>query len=94
MTKNLLLHHFKKVDMFDLCEEAVKTLKKLKKSSRKIEHIDQANMMTYNFKCKYDAIFLTWVIGYLDDEHLREFLVKAASHLRTKSQRKSRKNEP
>ena len=47
-----------------------------------------------NFKHKYDAIFLTWVVGYLDDNNLEEFLKKAAGYLNTDSSLRSRKDEP
>ena len=51
-------------------------------------------MQTYKFKSNYDAIFLTWVVGYLDDAQLEEFLKKAAGYLNFNSNRESRKDEP
>ena len=76
--------------MFDRCPRAVKILRKLKKKESKIGQIDRADMQTYNFKFKYDAIFLTWVIGYLDDDELENFLKKAASYLKSNYNRQTR----
>ena len=47
-------------------------------------------MQGYNFRFKYDAIYLTWVIGYLDDDELKKFLIKAASNLKSNSNRQTR----
>ena len=90
VTKNLLLDLFETVDMFDRCPKAVKILRELKKVKRKIGYIDRSDMQNYNFKVKYDAIFMTWIVGYLDDDELIEFLKKAARNLKSNCLRRSR----
>ena len=60
--------------MFDACPKAIKKVKKYKRQNAKIGWVQMAKMEEYNWRAMYDGIFLTWVIGYLDDDTLVSFL--------------------
>ena len=55
----------------------------------------QASFTSYPWKeKKYDLIFLSHAIGYMDDSELIAFLREAASHLTVDSEKKFSENEP
>ena len=43
--------------------------------------VNIAKLQTFRFKRAYDAIFLSWCVGYLDRRELIKFLQKAKQHL-------------
>ena len=85
LTRDLLLYKFTKVDMFDRCPKAIKIVKELKKDNKRIQDVEIAEFNDFEFKHKYNGIFMRWVSGYMLHDKLVEFLRKAKKALDTKS---------
>ena len=59
-----------------------------------LSKIDQATMQSYVWEEEYTCIILRWCIGYLTNEELKKFLIKASAHLHKDSKSKTRNSEP
>ena len=67
-TVDHLIKKFTAVDMFDKNDAVIKKVKDLKKKHSQIKNVETATMQDYEFKEKYNGIFLRWSIGYLHKE--------------------------
>ena len=72
---------FSEVDMFDLDPKRVKVAKQLVTTHPSVKRVEQRSFSTWKWQCTYDAVFLCWSAGYLDDAALEEWLKMAAAHL-------------
>ena len=77
VVKELLLGLFEAVDLFDHCPKALNKVEQLKALFPKLEHVKRAKMQEYKFKEKYSLILMCWCSGYLNDEELAVFLIRA-----------------
>ena len=91
----LFAKHYQLIDLFDRSYEAMckaKTLITTLKLS-KWATFTHTSFNNYPWKEKrYDLIFLSHAIGYMDDRELVTFLNKAASHLTVENERRCTRN--
>ncbi|XP_031837976.1 N-terminal methyltransferase [Nomia melanderi] len=84
ITKNLLLNHFKCVDLVEQNSkflEAAKTC--LKNYSARIGNYYPIGLQNFCFTAKkYDVIWCQWVLGHLKEDHLVEFFKNCSIGLR------------
>ncbi len=77
ITKNLLLKNFDQVEMCDVSENFIKAAKDYlgPENSARIPKFHTCGLQKfYPDISKYDVIWIQWVIGYLKDNDLVEFL--------------------
>ena len=74
VSKGVLLPWFKKVD---LVEQSGPLLAGAKKNVPKIRNFIHSGLQDFKFTRRYDCIWVQWVLCYLDDDELMEFLRKA-----------------
>ena len=77
VTSEFLASRFKAIDMFDNDPVEIKKAKKLKSKYKNIKRIDCASMQNYEWREKYNCVFMRWSIAYLQDYEVPEFLRKA-----------------
>ena len=82
----LLQAYFDTIDAFDLAPERIDFFKRMHEELWKEKQLGQisiARMEAFEFKRSYDAIVITWVIGFTDPaEEAVNFLRKCAGQLR------------
>ena len=81
LTKTMLIDYFDITDLFDRDSDAVKLAKNDLQKTNWIGEAISSNMEDYQWKHRYNAIFMIWCIGYLDEPKLITFLMKAKSAL-------------
>ena len=87
--------HYELIDLFDQSYEAMCKTKNLIRTLGlfKCATFTRASFSNYPWKEKrYDLIFLSHAIGYMDDSGLATFLSKAASHLTVDSEKRCTRN--
>ena len=87
--------HYQLIDLFDPSYEAMCKTQTLIRTSKlqKWATFIQASFNNYPWKEKrYDLIFLSHAIGYMDDSELVTFLIKAASHLTVDCEKRCTRN--
>ena len=89
LAKYLLALEFDKVDMFDPCPKGVAIAQELAEVNPVIDRVDQETFQSYVFNHKYDAIFMTWSAGYVDDNELVRWLKRAKLNLNNKRNARS-----
>ena len=77
VVKELLCKLFREVDFFDHCLVAVGKARYLKLMTPQLKKVEQATMEGYQFNEQYNLILMSWCCGYLDDNELVAFLLKA-----------------
>ncbi|XP_014298335.1 N-terminal Xaa-Pro-Lys N-methyltransferase 1 [Microplitis demolitor] len=82
ITKKLLIKHFKLVDLVEQNSKFLDTAKKLLQSSNVGEFYSLGLQDFYPESKKYDVIWCQWVLGYLHDDDLIEFLKKCSNALK------------
>ena len=81
VTYDLLSLKYDHVDAFDRSENSVKEVKELKSACPNLREVCQCTMEDYSWDKDYDSIWLSWCIGYLEEDQLVKFLKKAKEHL-------------
>ncbi|CAK9822066.1 N-terminal Xaa-Pro-Lys N-methyltransferase 1 [Anthophora retusa] len=83
ITKNLLLNHFKYVDLVEQNSKFLEVAKTcLKNYSTSIGNYYSTGLQNFHFTTKkYDVIWCQWVLGHLEQDDLVEFLKKCSSGL-------------
>lgn len=77
VTKFLLTDFLEKVDMVEQNPDFLDQAKSYLGETRllKVEHFFQSGLQEFSpEKCRYDIIWIQWVLGYLTDSDLIEFL--------------------
>ena len=84
ITKNLLLNHFKHVDLVEQNTKFLEVAKTcLRNYSARIGTYYSIGLQNFCFTTKkYDVIWCQWVLGHLKEDHLIEFLKNSSSGLR------------
>ncbi|XP_076666559.1 N-terminal methyltransferase [Andrena cerasifolii] len=84
ITKNLLLNHFKHVDLVEQNTRFLEVAKTcLRNYSTRIGAYYSIGLQNFCFTTKkYDVVWCQWVLGHLKDEHLIQFLRNSSSGLR------------
>lgn len=77
VAKELLCDLFPAVDFFDQCQVAVDMVRQVKPLIPKLKHVDQETMEQYEFKEQYTLIMMSWCSGFIEDDDLIAFLLKA-----------------
>ena len=90
MVKHLFALLFEKVDMFDNNSKAIAAGAEMKQWNPVIQRIEVERFETWQWRDSYDAIFLTWSAGYINDESLSRWLKTASKYLNN-SKRKGSK---
>ncbi|XP_076234947.1 N-terminal methyltransferase [Calliopsis andreniformis] len=85
ITKNLLLNHFKHVDLVEQNSKFLEVAKTcLKSYSARIGNYYPIGLQSFCFTTKkYDVIWCQWVLGHLKDDDLIEFFQKCSSGLKS-----------
>lgn len=85
ITKNLLLNHFKHVDLVEQNSNFLEAAKScLKSCSARIGNYYPVGLQNFDFAArKYDVIWCQWVLGHLKNDHLIEFLRRCSSGLKS-----------
>lgn len=90
ITKDLLVPKFKKVDLLDPSKEQVS---KAKEHVPEVRNFFLTSLQDFDFKAKYDCIWVQWCLCYLTDKDCMAFLEKAREGLKnTPSLRKQGKS--
>ncbi|CAL7949009.1 unnamed protein product [Xylocopa violacea] len=84
ITKNLLLHHFKHVDLVEQNINFLEAAKSyLKNYTSRIGNYYPIGLQNFSFAAKkYDVIWCQWVLGHLKHDDLIEFLKKCSLGLK------------
>ncbi|KZC09347.1 Alpha N-terminal protein methyltransferase 1A, partial [Dufourea novaeangliae] len=84
ITKNLLLNHFKRVDLVEQNSKFLEVAKTyLKNYSTRIGNYYSNGLQNFHFTTKkYDVIWCQWVLGHLREDHLVEFFKNCLMGLR------------
>lgn len=85
ITKNLLLNHFKYIDLVEQNPKFLEVAKTcLKSYSTRIGNYYSIGLQNFDFTTKkYDVIWCQWVLGHLKKDHLIEFLRRCSTGLRS-----------
>ncbi|XP_050598015.1 N-terminal Xaa-Pro-Lys N-methyltransferase 1 isoform X2 [Bombus affinis] len=84
ITKNLLLNHFKHVDLVEQNLKFLEVAKTcLKSHSTRICNYYPIGLQNFCFTTKYDVIWCQWVLGHLKHDDLIEFFKKCSSGLKS-----------
>ena len=67
-TRDHLIKNYTVVDMFDIDAPVIERVKLHKMKYDAIKDVERASMQEYEFKHKYNGIFLRWTIGYLNKD--------------------------
>ena len=94
LSKELLLELFGAVDLFDRCKVALAKVGQLKALLPKLKRVDEATMQDYQFKERYNLVMMCWCCGYLDNDELIAFLIKAQAQLVRGFKRTTRNQQP
>ena len=70
LTKDFLSKLFDKIDMFDECPIAIKTVNGWRKDVTVIDRVEQSSIEKFIIHDYYSLIILRWVTGYLKDMEL------------------------
>ena len=74
LSESLLVKQYKKVDLFDICPEAVKKATTKLEKCVQFGYTEVASMQTFKWRYYYGGIFMVWCAGYLDRLELVTFL--------------------
>ncbi|KAI5641520.1 adoMet dependent proline di-methyltransferase domain-containing protein [Phthorimaea operculella] len=82
ITKNLLIPHFEEVDIVEPDEKFVNSIREYVGDEHiKIKNLYKNSLQEFQPSRKYDVIWCQWVLGYLTDEDLINFLDRCRSAL-------------
>lgn len=81
VSKNLLMDFFKTVDLVEQEESFAKKAEESLKDSGHLGKVFNVGLQHFVPEEKYDIIWMQWVLGYLKDHHLVEFLKTCANAL-------------
>jgi len=81
VTNNVLINFFNNIDMFEKNEKFVEKCKEMFKNIPKIKNIYLSSLEQFDFKHKYDLIWIQWCLENLEDEDLIPFLKKCKDNL-------------
>ena len=84
VTSNVLINFFNNIDLFEKNENFVKKCEEIFKNIPKIKNIYLSSLENFNFKQKYDLIWVQWCLENLEDEDLIPFLNKCKENLNDK----------
>ncbi|XP_047357811.1 N-terminal Xaa-Pro-Lys N-methyltransferase 1 isoform X1 [Vespa velutina] len=85
VTKNLLINHFESVDLLEQNPKFIETAKTyLSTCISRVDFHCSALQNFYPKPQKYDVIWCQWVLGYIRDDDLIEFLKNCVSGLKKK----------
>jgi len=82
VTKDVLLPRFKCVDLVEPCERLLEDAKSFVESDRVKNFWKRPCQMFEPEDLKYDLVWNQWVLQYLTDQHLVEWLVRCKNTLR------------
>ncbi len=81
VTSNVLINFFNNIDLFEKNENFVKKCEEIFKNIPKIKNIYLSSLENFNFKQKYDLIWVQWCLENLEDEDLIPFLKKCYENI-------------
>lgn len=77
ITKQLLMPHFKTVDLVEPDEKFINSIKEyVGEHKNKLGSLYKVGLQEFIPLRKYDVIWIQWVLGYLTDEDLEAFLIR------------------
>ena len=94
LSTSFLLKHYRKVDLFDQCPQALQKAQRAMRSCNATGYVTKATMQEFRWPFDYSAIFMVWCAGYLGRNELVAFLRKAKLHLIRESARMNRRSTP
>ena len=77
VTKECLCGLFPAIDLMDQCPKAINLVMQVKHFFPRLKNVKKSTMQDYEFKHEYNLILMNWCIGFLDDNELVTFLLKA-----------------
>ena len=81
VTEYVLSNFFQDIDMFEKNKSFVEKCKVKFLGNNKIKNIYECSLEEFEFKKKYDLIWIQWCLENLEDEDLRPFLKKCYDNL-------------
>lgn len=84
VVKSVLINYFDEVDIVEQEEKFVYTCNEEFKGESKVKDIYQASLQQFQFKKKYDLIWIQWCMENLEDKDLLSFLIRCKDALTKK----------
>ena len=81
VTEYVLSNFFKEIDLFEKDKVFLEKCKKKFIGNDKIKNIYESSLEKFQFKKKYDLIWIQWCLENLEDEDLRPFLKKCYENI-------------
>ena len=81
VTEYVLSNFFKEIDLFEKDKAFLEKCKKKFIGNDKIKNIYESSLENFQFKRKYDLIWIQWCLENLEDDDLRPFLKKCFENL-------------
>ena len=81
VSKECLCGLFPAVDLFDQCPKAINKVKQVRPFFPRLKSVKKKTMQEYVFKNQYNLILMNWCAGYLSNDELILFLLKAQGWL-------------
>ena len=81
VTEYVLSNFFQEIDLFEKNKSFVEKCKVKFLGNNKIKNIYECSLEEFEFKKKYDLIWIQWCLENLEDEDLRPFLKKCYDNL-------------
>lgn len=81
VTSDVLIKYFEECDIVEQDEKFVETCKNNFKDEPKVKDIYQHSLQNFEFKKKYNVIWIQWCLENLEDNDLTDFLIKCKSNL-------------
>ena len=81
VTQFVLCNFFNEIDLFEKDEKFVNKTKEIFKYNKKVKNIFCCGIENFEFKRKYDLIWIQWTLENLEDNDLIPFLNKCKNNL-------------
>ena len=81
VSEYVLLNYFQEIDLFERNKSFVEKCKIKFSGNNKIKNIYESSLENFEFKKKYDLIWIQWCLENLEDDDLKPFLKKCHDNL-------------